>query len=266
MLATNATANLAHHFEDLDQQHEAATLGMWVFLATELMVFGGLFAGYTVYRVAYPEAFERASQKLNVFYGGLNTLVLLTSSLTMALAVWAIQTGRQRLLTYFLASTVALGTAFLVVKGFEYFGDYEDRLMPFLPGGFDPSEWHAGSGHEQEGESGGWKGKEGKGETREDPNVDPGTNSMPIEMHVFFAQRVRLFYAFYYIMTGLHALHLIIGIVLLWILTVLASRGRFNEAYYSPVEVTGLYWHFVDVVWIFLLPLLYLVGTVQPHP
>jgi cytochrome c oxidase subunit 3 len=251
-LAVDAPEKLAHHFEDMGQQHEAATLGMWMFLMTELMLFGGLFAGYTVYRTAYPEAFERASQKLNVFYGGLNTVVLLTSSLTMALAVWAVQAGRRQLLVYFLAATVGLGAAFLVVKGFEYYGDYQDGLMPFLPGNFKPQEWSE-EGH----------GPTEGAEAKRDPNLDPGKAFMPIETYVSFADRVKLFYSFYYIMTGIHALHLIIGISLLGIMTVLAWQGRFNSEYYSPVEVSGLYWHFVDVVWIFLLPLLYLVGTVH---
>jgi cytochrome c oxidase subunit 3 len=264
-LAANATHELAHHFEDVGQQHEAATLGMWVFLATELMVFGGLFTGYTVYRVAYPEAFERASQKLNVLFGGVNTLVLLTSSLTMALAVWAVQTGRRRLLTYFLAATVSLGAAFLVIKGFEYHGDYQDRLMPFLPGGFNPDEWQSRDGHEPDDAADAEKGKAEHAETKADPNFDPGTRRMPIETRVSFADRVKLFYSLYYVMTGLHALHLIIGITWLGVLAVLAGRGGFNAEYYFPVEVAGLYWHFVDVVWIFLLPLLYLVGTAHWH-
>jgi cytochrome c oxidase subunit 3 len=264
-LAANATAELAHHFEDLNQQHEAATLGMWVFLMTELMLFGGLFTGYTVYRTAYPEAFERASQKLNVFYGGLNTVVLLTSSLTMALAVWAVQSGRRQLLVGFLAATVALGAAFLVVKGFEYYGDYQDGLMPFLPGNFKPEEWHADEGHGQGEGAEAEKHKTSQADVRQDPNLDPGRAFMPIETHVPFADRVRLFFSFYYIMTGIHALHLIVGMSLLGIMTILAWRGRFNAEYYSPVEVSGLYWHFVDVVWIFLLPLLYLVGTAIWH-
>jgi cytochrome c oxidase subunit 3 len=211
---------LAHHFADLEQQHEAASLGMWIFLATELMVFGGLFTGYTAYRLSYPAEFAEASRRLNITFGGINTVVLLTSSLTMALGVYAAEVGKQRQLVVCLGLTALLGTAFLVIKGFEYYGDYVENLVPGLA--FDDQEWR-------------------------ERNVQP--------------QRVKLFLLFYYIMTGLHAVHLIIGIGLIAIVTILAGRGRFTPAYYSPVEVSGLYWHFVDVVWIFLLPLLYLIGV-----
>jgi cytochrome c oxidase subunit 3 len=262
----------AHHFEDLGQQHEAATLGMWAFLATELMVFGGLFTGYTVYRVAYPEAFEAGSQKLNVWYGGVNTLVLLTSSLTMAMAVWAVQVGRRELLTAFLAATVALGAAFLVIKGFEYYSDYQDGLMPFIPGNFRDDVWHPRREKEPAEEKGGLNDNDAivGPETKQavegrDPNLDPGRGRFPIETYVPFSDRVRLFFALYYIMTGLHALHLIIGITWLSVLAFLSRRGLFDTEYNYPVEVAGLYWHFVDVIWIFLLPLLYLVGTVHWH-
>jgi cytochrome c oxidase subunit 3 len=211
---------LEHHFEDLGQQHEANTLGMWMFLATEVMVFGGLFTGYTVYRTSYPAEFAAGSDKLVVAFGGWNTVVLLTSSLTMALAVYAAQVGRRQLLVNCLWATAALGTAFLVVKGFEYYSDFEENLVPRLA--FEPQEWR------QEG-------------------LHPG--------------RVELFFMFYYIMTGLHAVHLIVGIGIIAVLALLARKGNYTPTYYTPVEVGGLYWHFVDVVWIFLFPLLYLVST-----
>ena len=213
-------AVLAHHFQNLEQQHEAATLGMWVFLATELLVFGALFTGYTVYRSQSPREFEEASARLNVLIGGVNTIVLLTSSLTMALAVHAARIGKQRGLVVCLAMTAALGALFMLLKAVEYYEDYHQKLVPVLA--FQPGDW---SGH----------------------GVSP--------------ERVQLFLLFYYIMTGLHALHLVIGIGVLIGLAVLARRGRFSPGYYSPVEVAGLYWHFVDIIWIFLLPLLYLIGT-----
>ncbi len=215
-----AYIRLAHHFRDPAQQHETATLGMWLFLATELMVFGALFTGYAAYRYQYPREFDAASRELNIVFGGVNTVVLLTSSLTMALGVWAAQLGRRRLLVWMLVATAALGTLFLVIKFFEYREDYEQNLVPGLA--FDPVAWRARS-------------------------LDP--------------RHVQLFLMFYYIMTGLHAVHLVIGIGLIGILAILAARGRFAPLYYSPVEVGGLYWHFVDVIWIFLLPLLYLAGT-----
>jgi cytochrome c oxidase subunit 3 len=230
---------LAHHFENLEQQHDAASLGMWAFLATEVMVFGGLFTGYTVYRWLYPEAFATASRHLNVWFGGVNTLVLLTSSLTMVLGVHAAQTGRRQALVRCLLLTALLGTAFLVIKGFEYYGDYVDNLIPGLA--FDESEWQPPARVSGEGKA--------------------GTPQVRAEEGALFPQRVKLFFVFYYVMTGLHALHLIIGIGIMLVLTLLAWRGRFTGEYYFPVDVGGLYWHFVDVIWIFLLPLLYLVGS-----
>ena len=210
------TEGLASHFADLEQQHEAATLGMWIFLATELMFFGGLFTAYAVYRHTHAEEFTAASARLNLIFGSVNTVVLLTSSLTMALAVYAARIGRREWLTTCLAVTALLGIAFLVIKGFEYHGDYVEGLVPGLA--FDDGEWDKPAG-------------------------------------------VQLFFLLYYIMTGVHALHLIIGIALLTILAILAWRGRYTSANHATVEVAGLYWHFVDVIWIFLLPLLYMVGV-----
>jgi cytochrome c oxidase subunit III len=219
-MAAEAHTYLAHHFDTLEQQRRAGTLGMWVFLGTEIMVFSGLFIGYTAYRAAYPAAFEAASRKLNLLIGGINTLVLLTSSLTMALAVHAAHEGQRRKLVICLLLTAFLGTGFMALKAVEYYEDYREQLVPVLA--FNPHEWR-------------------------EHGVQP--------------QQVQLFLMFYYIMTGLHALHLTIGIVLLLILAMMARRGAFPPEHYTPVELSGLYWHFVDLVWLFLLPLLYLVGT-----
>jgi cytochrome c oxidase subunit III len=210
-----------HQFATLEQQHRAATLGMWVFLATEIMVFGVLICGFVSYRAIYPDAFEATSSHLNVGIGAINTVVLLTSSLTMALAVYSIQAGKLRMVYWCLALTAALGTAFLVLKGVEYYSDYVDNLMPRIA--FKPEEWK---------------------------NLGMGG-----------AEHVQLALTFYYFMTVLHALHLTIGIALLLILIVAVRRRAVTSQRYMPVEVIGLYWHFVDVVWIFLLPLLYLIGT-----
>ena len=212
---------LAHHFADLEQQHEVAVLGMWIFLATELMVFGALFTGYAVYRNLYLAEFTAGSRALNIWFGGVNTVVLLSSSLTMALSVHGAQVGRRKVVAKCLALTALLGTAFLVIKGFEYYGDFVDGLVPGMA--FNDQDWLG----------------------RETP-LNPG--------------KVKLFLFFYYAMTGLHGIHLIIGIVFITVLTILARRGRFTPQYYGPIEVGGLYWHFVDVVWLFLLPLLYLIG------
>jgi len=206
---------LAHHFSDIDQQFEAGTLGMWVFLVTEIMFFGGLFAGYAIYRSLYLAGFEAGSRLLDVRFGAANTAVLIGSSLTMALAVRAAQLNRRRALIVCLLLTMLLGLAFLGIKfTFEWSHDYEERLIP----GFGFSY--------------------------------PGAN----------AAAVQLFFCFYFFMTGLHALHMVVGLGIMTVLVVMAARGRFDGGYYSPIEVSGLYWHFVDIVWIFLFPLLYLVG------
>lgn len=224
-MATNH-AIVAHQFDDLEQQHAAGRLGMWLFLATEVLVFGALFTGYAAYRSLHSHEFEAASGKLNVLIGGINTVVLLTSSLTMALSVRAAQLGRQHSLVGNLALTAILGTTFMALKAVEYYTDYRDQLVPNLA--FDPAEW-----------------------TDQQPPADP--------------RYVQLFLIFYYIMTGLHAVHLTVGIGLMIWLIVLANRGRLGPDTYAPVEISGLYWHFVDVVWIFLLPLLYLIGTHSIH-
>jgi cytochrome c oxidase subunit 3 len=211
-------STLAHHFADHEQQHEVAVLGMWIFLATELMVFGGLFTGYTVYRAEFPAEFAAGSGKLDIWFGAVNTVVLLSSSLTMALGVYAAQAGRRNDVVTCLALTALLGTAFLVIKGFEYHNDYVERLVPSFS--FEDSDWT--------------------------PPLRP--------------EKVKLFLLFYYTMTGLHGVHLLIGIVFMTVLTIQARRGRFTPQNYGLIEVGGLYWHFVDVVWLFLLPLLYLIG------
>lgn len=206
----------AHQFEDMEQQHEAGNLGMWVFLITEIMFFGGLFATYTVYRALHLEAFETGSRLLNVNFGATNTVVLIGSSLTMALAIHAAQAGKRKSqIIFFLILTMILGILFLGLKfTFEWHHDYIEHLVP------------------------------GFGFAYTGPNA-PG---------------VEMFFCFYFFMTGLHALHMIIGLSVLTVLTVMAARGRFSAEYYSPLEVSGLYWHFVDIVWIFLFPLLYLIG------
>jgi cytochrome c oxidase subunit 3 len=213
---------LAHHFDNVEQQREAEALGMWLFLATEILVFGAVFTGYTVYRLRYADAFEAASGRLNILIGGINTVVLLTSSLTMALSVYATRAGRPRMLTTCLSLTLFLGGVFLGFKVLEYYIDYEESLVPGLR--FDPAEWE-----------------------RMSPAVNP--------------RHAALMLVFYYILTGLHALHMVVGMGLLTWLLVRALRRQLSPERYMPVEVVGLYWHFVDIVWIFLLPLLYLTGT-----
>jgi len=206
---------LQHHFETMEQQKEASSLGMWVFLVTEILFFGGLFLVYTVYRWQHAFAFARASRHMDVRLGTANTAVLICSSLTMAMAVHSAATGRRRRLIPFLVATMVLGAAFLGIKAVEYTDHIRHHLLPG-PGFRYPV---------------------------------PGD-----------ARSAELFFSLYFTMTGLHALHMIIGLGLLTTLLVLARRGRFTASYHTPVEVCGLYWHFVDIVWIFLFPLLYLIG------
>jgi cytochrome c oxidase subunit 3 len=205
---------LQHHFVNMGVQREASALGMWVFLVTEVLFFGGLFTAYVVYRSAYRHDFEGASNLLDIKLGAFNTAVLLMSSLTMALAVWASSLGKKKLIVLFLAATMALGTVFLVVKFFEYKQKFEHHEVP-------------GAHY-----------------------VVPEGLGKPSEM----------FFSLYFCMTGLHALHMIIGLGLLAWLVLKARRGVFTAEYNTPVDLIGLYWHFVDIVWIFLFPLLYLLG------
>jgi cytochrome c oxidase subunit 3 len=215
---------LEEHYENLEQQNHTSALGMWLFLATEVMFFGVLFTTLSVYRYLYTEAFEFASRRLNWQIASINTVVLLVSSMSMALAVYFVQSGRTRSLVLSLLTTAALGTAFLGLKGYEYYDDYRQGLI--LGSQFRPGDWIG-----QEGLS---------------PDQIP---------------QVQLFLFLYWFMTAGHALHVIIGIAAVLTMAALAAKGRFDAAYYGPVDVTGLYWHFVDVVWIFLLPMLYLLGT-----
>src|SRR5438132_11019925 len=211
---------LWHHFDDLEQQHEATALGMWTFLATEVLIFGGLLTGYTVYRARYPLDFAVASRHLNIVIAAVNTVVLLTSSLTMALSVRAVQTAQRRKLLTCMILTAVLGSMFLVLKAVEYTEDYKKNLVPGLA--FQDRDWSP-----------------------------RGADPAPVKM----------FLMFYYIMTGLHAVHLLIGIAVLAVMTELARRNWFSPEYYTTIEDGGLYWHSVDIILIFLLPLLYLVAT-----
>jgi len=231
--AAIAADPLAHQFDDLDQQHDASYFGMWIFLATEIMFFGGMFTAYTIYRHEYFSSFAAGSHLLNWKFGATNTVVLICSSLTMALAVHAAQTGHRKKLIAFLLLTLLLGLAFLGIKlTFEWSRDWAEHLVPgqLVPGHpFAP-----------------------QGETLK--QLQEAHASLP---------PVQLFMFFYFAMTGFHALHMVIGIGLLTVLTVMAAQGRFSSQRFNPVEGSGLYWHFVDIVWIFLFPLLYLIGGIH---
>jgi cytochrome c oxidase subunit 3 len=222
-LTALASSPLEEQYANLEQQHETAVLGMWVFLATEVLFFGVLFLGLRIYHFQFPEAFEKGSEKLNWLIGGINTVVLLVSSLSMVLAVHHAKLGNRTLICRYLLLTALLGVVFLCLKGVEYYLDYEDKLIPGWR--FDDNEW-----------------------------IKEGLKPEDVP-------HVKLFLMFYWIMTSLHALHVMVGIGVVTLMLILASRGAFSPAYYTPVDVTALYWHFVDLVWIFLLPMLYLQAT-----
>ncbi len=205
---------LHHHFDDLHQQKSSVTLGMWLFLVQEVMFFGGLFLVYTYYRFQYPDAWVAASNHLDVTMGGVNTVILIGSSFTMAMAVRAGHHGNRDHIKLFVILTLVLGAMFLGVKAYEYHHKWVEHLVP--------------------GASFAFEGPHAK------------------EAHIFFI--------LYFIMTGMHAFHMLIGAGVMIALLIWNSQGRFTKKYSAHVEMTGLYWHFVDIVWIFLFPLLYLVS------
>ena len=215
-------AFLQHHFVNADQQFDAAKMGMWLFLITEILLFSGMFVAYTVYRSWHPEVFLQTSTLLDWKLGGLNTLVLLASSLTVALSIHYIQKGNQAALFWNLLITILLACVFLVVKYFEYTAKFEHGI--FAGEGFDPH----GVSH----------------------GVDYAKYNIPY---------AKQFFSIYFIMTGIHGFHVIVGIFLMTWLLVKARLGHFSAAWYTPVELTGLYWHIVDIIWIFLFPLMYLI-------
>jgi cytochrome c oxidase subunit 3 len=214
---------VAHQFQNAEQQRESAILGMWLFLGTEVMFFGGMFVAYILFRVMYPGAFNAGSSALNVYMGTANTMVLLVSSLTMAMAVHSAQIGTKKKLINFLIATLVLGCVFLVVKGFEYHEKYAHGLIPGP--NFHWDEHHHGP-------------------------LPAGTTP----------GNVQIFFFLYFALTGVHAAHMIVGVGLLAVLIVMAYKDQFPVQRYMPIEISGFYWHFVDIVWVFLFPLLYLIA------
>ncbi len=286
---------LQHQFEDMKQQEESVSIGMWMFLVQEIMFFGGLFTAYLVFRSRFPLAFAEASNHLNAFWGGLNTLVLIVSSLTMALAVYYAQKGNRNLQVIMIVLTMIFGTVFLGVKVVEYTDKYNTALVPVTgwnkktqeptqpkrasafvipvietraeaaaaydgkPKPANPKgefQWNYGT---QVVDYGLAKEKEtGKQYLTDAERSGYFTNGIfdPNK----YRDKIRIFYYIYFVMTGLHALHMIVGLGLMAWLGVMAWRNTYSSEYYAPVEMSGLYWHFVDIVWIFLFPLLYLLG------
>lgn len=246
-----ASAHLAHHFDTLKQQYDAAKLGMWIFLMTEVLFFGGLFCAYAVFRACHPEIFVDGHRFLDKPLGAANTVVLIFSSLTMALAVRAAQLGQRRQLVGLLAVTILCGLAFLGIKSVEYKHKWDHQMVPgqakiaafFAPKkgdeprkGFHPDEAYI----------------------REHLAAE-GFQNMPQPEFAKRVEHLGTFMSIYFSLTALHALHVIIGVgAITWILLA-ATRGRFSSQYFTPVDLTGLYWHLVDMIWIFLFPLLYLI-------
>ena len=213
-MSDSTHAGHLHHYDSAEQQREAASLGMWVFIAQEIMFFGGLFLAYVIYRNWYHDGFAAASHHLDLRFGAFNTAVLIASSLTMALAVHAAQLGSRKGLIGYLIATIALGLVFLGVKVVEYNDKFVHHLVP----------------------------------------------GASFQFEAALERPAEIFYSLYFLMTGLHALHMVVGVGILGGLVYFAKKGRYTPEYFSPVELSGLYWHFVDIVWIFLFPFLYLIS------
>jgi cytochrome c oxidase subunit 3 len=283
--------HLAHHFETPDQQYTSGKLGMWMFLGTEVLMFGGLFCAYAVYRHNHPEVFEYAHQYLDKNLGALNTIILITSSLTMAWGVRAAQMGKKGLLVALLALTILGGAGFMVVKTIEYstkwkhhlfigsgndfYGDAADTTKKDAVNKLEEEELHANEGAAAPGpvtkvEPDPVDPNAGTPDaaTIKAPNITPAGLSVKeagaeklvyADLNKHDRHRVYTFFAIYFMMTGLHGVHVLVGMALIaWILY-RAAKGEFGPSYFTPVDLVGLYWHLVDLIWIFLFPLLYLI-------
>jgi cytochrome c oxidase subunit III len=206
---------LREQFDTVEQQRDASTLGMWIFLITEVMFFGGMFLAYSIYRSKFPEVFAVASTSMNVYLGAANTVVLLCSSLTMVMAVRSATLGKQKAIVGWLIFTLIFGMAFLGIKAVEWTEKFELHHVPGM------LNFHL-AGVTQQGAA-------------------------------------QIFFALYFCMTGLHALHMVVGVGILSFLVYETMKGKYSAAYMTPVDISGLYWHFVDIIWIFLFRLLYLI-------
>lgn len=213
---------LRHHFVTVEQQRDASSLGMWLFLGTEIMFFGGMFCAYLIYRLNYYNEFAAGSRSLDIWLGTINTIVLICSSLTVALGVRAAQMGKRKLLITLLVLTIIFGFAFLGIKGVEWYDKYKEHHIPGLSF-----------------------------------NADDLVRDYP-QLHIDQSHE-QLYFSLYFALTGLHALHMIIGLGLFSVLLYFSLKGRYTPEYHTPLEIGGLYWHFVDIVWIYLFPLLYLI-------
>ena len=273
---------LQHQFEDMAQQEESVSIGMWMFLVQEIMFFGGLFTAYLVFRSKYPMAFAAGSNHLDAFLGGLNTLVLIVSSLTMALTVYYAQKSNRNMQVILIALTMMFGATFLGVKAVEYTDKYNNGLVPVTGLNKKVKAAH-GAEHAAEPEKPCYQVTHGEEHVYVNPRgefqwTDCSLAKLAQDEKILttaekngyfsngeidaekFRDKVRIFFWIYFVMTGLHALHMIVGLGLMTWLGYKAFRNTYSSEYYMPVEMSGLYWHFVDIVWIFLFPLLYLLG------
>jgi len=278
---------LQHQFENMGQQEESVSIGMWMFLVQEIMFFGGLFTVYLVFRSKFPMAFAAGSNHLDAFWGGLNTIVLIVSSLTMALTVYYAQRSNRNMQVLLIILTMLFGATFLGVKSIEYTDKYNHGLVPV-------TGWNKKVSPEpqaetvEEHEKPCWEHAHGEVEKYVNPRGEFEwedcslaklaqdhnylTEAEKVGYRVLdesgnpridankFRDKVRIFFWIYFVMTGLHALHMVVGLGLMTWLLWTAFKGNYSAEYYMPVEMSGLYWHFVDIVWIFLFPLLYLLG------
>lgn len=238
-----ARPELRHHFVDEEQQRNAAALGMWWFLGTEIMFFGGMFCAYLIYRRWYFPEFAVASKSLNLGVGTFNTVVLICSSLTVAMAVRSAQLGNRKLQVRMLLLTLLFGLSFLGIKAYEWGEKYKEHHIPTFDYNVIGGEGDLIKGHEQ---------LLGLDKLQNDP-VKLRAREAEIQRHT------QIFYSLYFALTGMHAIHMIIGVGIFVVITWMAHKGRFTPEYHTPLEIAGLYWHFVDIVWIYLFPLLYLI-------
>jgi len=244
-----------HHFKDAEHQYASAKQGVWLFLCTEILMFGGLFVGYLIYHSLYPEVFKNGSHTLDWKLGAVNTIVLLFSSFTMAAAISYVQKGKKQLAIIALAVTIACAAIFMIVKYFEYGHKF---AVGTVPGKFSLVDPKCGVGVARE------KCRTKVDQILKDPALQEKYHVSAVEatklQAVISKPRWEMFYGFYFVMTGLHGLHVVAGAVLIFWVLLKTMKGTVGPAYFTPVEGVGLFWHVVDLVWIYLFPLLYLVG------
>lgn len=258
--STHGDTVLKHHFDNLEQQHSAERLGMWFFLVTEVLFFSGMFVAYTVYRYWFPGEFHFASSKLVLWIAGVNTGLLITSSLTVTLAIRAAQLGDKGSLVRYLLLTFLLGAGFMGFKAFEYYTDVHEKYVPGLMFQQEYGRATAELAGVSAADAAGYTFKGGQEHWAQDL-ARHNHGKAPGGEGYLSPERVQLFLCFYYVMTGIHGIHIVVGLgCILWLVQQ-ACAGKIPKENYSTVEVVSLYWHLVDMIWLFLMPLLYLAGA-----